>query len=152
MSRHCKVRGVACLSLCCRQCPKLERLVECLYTVRLSPSHTCLFLPVVVSLNLLLLFFVFPHFICSFCPFSLSFFVVYPSFSLNMFYLPLNFAIFSIRNKKLVEAIIFSENNPHLKKTSSFNHAAYSYKLTCQRLNRLLLFSSVSFTTKPTID
>jgi hypothetical protein len=38
------------------------------------------------------------------------------------------------------------------KKTSSFNHAAYSYKLTCQRLNRLLLFSSVSFTTEPTID
>jgi hypothetical protein len=38
------------------------------------------------------------------------------------------------------------------KKKSSFNHAAYSYKLTCQRLNRLLLFSSVSFTTEPTID
>jgi hypothetical protein len=38
------------------------------------------------------------------------------------------------------------------KETSSFNHAAYSYKLTCQRLNSLLLFSSVSFTTEPTID
>jgi hypothetical protein len=38
------------------------------------------------------------------------------------------------------------------KKTSSFNHAAYSYKLPCQRLNRSLLFSSVSFTTEQTID
>jgi len=117
MSRHCKVRGVACLSLCCRQCPKLERLAECLYTVRLSPSHTCLFLPVVCSLNLLLLFFVFPHFTCSFCSVSLRFFVVYPSFSLNMFSLLLNFAMFSIRNKKFVEAPIFSENNPNLKKS-----------------------------------
>jgi hypothetical protein len=44
------------------------------------------------------------------------FFVIYPFF-LNMLSPLLNIAIFSKGNKKLVEALMFSENNPHLKKS-----------------------------------
>jgi len=141
MSRHCKVREVACLSLCCRQCPKLERLAECLYTVRLPPSHTCLFLPVVVSLNLLLLFFVFPHLTCAFCSFSLRFFVVYPSFVLNMLSPLLNITIFSIRNNKLV-ALIFSENKPHLKKNHNLPSSSLEH-LPFPNINKLRTVNSI---------
>jgi hypothetical protein len=41
--------------------------------------------------------------------------------------------------------------NTNVKKKECFNHIDYSYKLTCQRLNRLFYFF-VNFTTERLID
>lgn len=88
----------------------------------------------------------FSSFTCSFCSFSLRFFVVHPYFSLNMLSLLLNFVIFSKRNKKIVEALTFSENNPHLKKnqnllSSSLEHLPFPNIKKLRTMNSVQHFS-----------
>lgn len=99
------------LSLCCRQSVKLAWLTEYISTPSLY-LHLSLTYFALIHLPPLLLFHVFPHFICSLCSFFFpAFCCSFPFMFFIVLFTLISFTIFSTQSMELVRVFTHSESN-----------------------------------------